>query len=372
LRVNGPLRGNIISGGLDVNGGITGSVKGNLDGVAAYATTIVVANSGTTTDTSLFPVFSLSPVLASYTSLYSHASSSFFYNGVTRRLHMEGFVVSGSNNTAEISGSLNVTGSVNLVGRQTITGSLNVGAGTSDNTVGDLLVDTENKTVYVGRQSSTSGDNTIFAVRNRLNTLNAIYADPGGNGAVNVTGSFEVTRGVKLGTTTGDVTVSTGNLVIGTAGQGISFAVNTGGAGKSSQLLNDYEEGIVAATITCSTSGTVTLDSGYNSLSYVKIGSVVHLTGLLSVTSVSSPVGAFSVPLPFAVANLADAAGTSAATVHIDATNTANSSDFCAIVNETETALRVYLGNTTSLTSDSANQLKAGSSIYISVTYRTS
>jgi cytoskeletal protein CcmA (bactofilin family) len=114
LRVNGPLKGNIISGGLDVNGGITGSVKGNLAGVADYATTIVVANTGTTTDTSLFPTFTLSPVLASYTSLYSHESSSFFFNGVTRRLHMEGFVVSGSNNIAEISGSLNVTGSLTI------------------------------------------------------------------------------------------------------------------------------------------------------------------------------------------------------------------------------------------------------------------
>jgi hypothetical protein len=126
LRVNGPIRTNIISGGLDVNGGITGSVKGNLDGAASYASTVAVANTGTTTDTSLFPIFSLSPVLASYTSLYSHASSSFFFNGVTRRLHMEGFVVSGSNNIAEISGSLNITGSTTLIGNQTITGSLNV------------------------------------------------------------------------------------------------------------------------------------------------------------------------------------------------------------------------------------------------------
>jgi cytoskeletal protein CcmA (bactofilin family) len=114
LKVSGSLRGNIISGGLDVNGGITGSFKGNLSGVADFATTVVVTNSGTTTDTSLFPIFSLSPVLASYTSLYSHASSSFFYNGVTRRLHMEGFVVSGSNNIAEISGSLNVSGSITI------------------------------------------------------------------------------------------------------------------------------------------------------------------------------------------------------------------------------------------------------------------
>jgi hypothetical protein len=34
---------------------------------------------------------------------------------VTRRLHMEGFVVSGSNNIAEISGSLNVSGSSHTI-----------------------------------------------------------------------------------------------------------------------------------------------------------------------------------------------------------------------------------------------------------------
>ena len=109
-----------ITGSLRVNGGVTGSFKGNLDGVANYASTVAVANTGTTTDTSLFPIFSLSPVLGSYTNFYSHASSSFFFNGVTRRLHMEGFVVSGSNNIAEISGSLNVSGSVNITGSLTI------------------------------------------------------------------------------------------------------------------------------------------------------------------------------------------------------------------------------------------------------------
>jgi hypothetical protein len=114
LRVTAPIRTNIISGGLDVNGGITGSFRGNIEGVAAYASTLVVSSAGTTTDTSLYPTFTLAPVLASYTSLYSHASSSFFFNGVTRRLHMEGFVVSGSNNIAEISGSLNVTGSITI------------------------------------------------------------------------------------------------------------------------------------------------------------------------------------------------------------------------------------------------------------------
>jgi hypothetical protein len=198
-----------------------------------------------------------------------------------------------------------------------------------------------------------------------------------GNGSTNAYASIVTGTGVdavggdlyvRVGSDTERLRITAGSGYLRLAGGGIQFNGDTAAA----NALNDYEEGLVAATVTCSTSGTVTLDSGYNSLAYVKVGNIVHMTGLLSVTSVSSPVGAFSVPLPFAVANLADGAGTSAASVHVDATNTANSSDFCGIVNELESYLRVYMGNTTSLTSDSANQLKTGSSIYISVTYRTS
>jgi hypothetical protein len=43
---------------------------------------------------------------------------------------MEGFVVSGSNNIAEISGSLNVSGSTNLIGTTQITGSVFVSGST--------------------------------------------------------------------------------------------------------------------------------------------------------------------------------------------------------------------------------------------------
>ncbi len=194
LRVNGPLRGNIISGGLDVNGGITGSVRGNLDGVAAYASTIAVANSTTTTDTSLFPIFSLSPVLGSYTNLYSHASSSFFYNGVTRRLHMEGFVVSGSNNTVEISGSLIITGSSIITGSFLVSGSTTqIGNNTlTGNTVlsGSILVsgssDFKNSEFRVTGSSFFTGSHTI--------TGNSIFS-----GSVNIaSGSSYYRAGNKL------------------------------------------------------------------------------------------------------------------------------------------------------------------------------
>jgi hypothetical protein len=171
LRVTAPIRTNIISGGLDVNGGITGSFRGNIDGVAAYASTVVVSNSGTTTDTNLFPTFTLSPVLASYTSLYSHASSSFFYNGVTRRVHMEGFVVSGSNNIAEISGSLIVNGG--------ITGSLMAtnGVVSSSAQITELtqIPDIEAYTASLKSVLTISGNDVTFAGKITAQEFTTVY-----------------------------------------------------------------------------------------------------------------------------------------------------------------------------------------------------
>jgi len=66
----------------------------------------------------------------------------------------------------------------------------------------------------------------------------------------------------------GDVKIQTGNLVVGTSGKGIDFAV-TSGAG-TSELLNDYEEG----TWTPTNTNAVTV----NSAKYTKIGRIVICT----------------------------------------------------------------------------------------------
>jgi len=76
-------------------------------------------------------------------------------------------------------------------------------------TIGDLFVDSANNSVYVGRQSTTSGDNSKFYVRNRVNTLTALSVDPGGVGSVNVVGTFSTTRGTNLATATGNVLIGT-------------------------------------------------------------------------------------------------------------------------------------------------------------------
>lgn len=63
--------------------------------------------------------------------------------------------------------------------------------------------------------------------------------------------------------------------------------------------IEDYpsqpDQGYVTASLTCSTSGTITLSSTYNRLQWAKAGRLVTYTGYLQVTSVSSPLGVLAI-----------------------------------------------------------------------------
>ena len=79
-------------------------------------------------------------------------------------------------------------------------------------------------------------------------------------------------------TFTGDVTLSNGNLVIGTSGKGIDFSA-TAGTG-TSELLNDYEEGTwtpVLVGVTSAGTGTYSMQQGV----YTKVGNLVTVAGFL-------------------------------------------------------------------------------------------
>ena len=98
--------------------------------------------------------------------------------------------------------------------------------------------------------------------------------------------------------TSGNATVNSGNLVIGTAGKGIDFSAASNLSGSTSETLDDYEEGTYTATMSV-TSGT--LSTTNNTLSYVKIGDMCHITGrLYPQLSSSGSMGAFTFALPFA------------------------------------------------------------------------
>jgi hypothetical protein len=138
----------------------------------------------------------------------------------------------------------------------------------------------------------------------------------------------------------------------------------------AANYLDDYEEGDYDVTITCGTSGTATVNSSFNRASYTKIGSLVTVTGLIIVSAVSSPVGNFTLNLPFTPAGLTDRAGDSSATLTMQTVVSANVSDFVGDINEGLASITVHLGDATTLQSDSAQQLTTNTQVIFSATYR--
>jgi len=88
------------------------------------------------------------------------------------------------------------------------------------------------------------------------------------------------------------------------AAYGVALGVGT--ANTASNVLDDYEEGTYAPTVTCSNSGSYGLSSGGDLLQYTKIGRKVTIQGMISVTSESSPNGALMLSLPFTAPALTD------------------------------------------------------------------
>jgi len=159
-------------------------------------------------------------------------------------------------------------------------------------------------------------------------------------------------------TLTGDVQMSTGNLVVGTSGKGIDFSA-TPGTG-TSELLADYEEGTITVTATPDT-GTITLST--DTLRYTKIGRTVNISGVLVVGSVGGPTGnVFFGNLPFAC-GFGCGGG-----IAIDGTN-AFTGDIGFFVNNTQSSLYIYYRDTNGAYATSASIFKAGTVIRVDISY---
>lgn len=104
---------------------------------------------------------------------------------------------------------------------------------------------------------------------------------------------------------TGDQTLATGNLVIGTAGKGIDFSADPSAAGMTSELLDDYEEGTWTPTVLGSTVDGTTTYSVQNGV-YVKVGNMVYCQALLIWTAVTGTGNLRFGGLPFTSVNLAN------------------------------------------------------------------
>lgn len=129
--------------------------------------------------------------------------------------------------------------------------------------------------------------------------------------ATKASGASLVTERMRI-SAAGDVTISTGNVVQGTAAKGFDFSANTPLAGKTSTILNWYEEG----TWTPNQGAGLTLVGAFSSTGrYTRIGRQVSISGTVTgATSVAlAAAGVITSNLPFTVVT----AG------HGDATNVA-------------------------------------------------
>ena len=198
---------------------------------------------------------------------------------------------------------------------------------------------------YTGTESTAIGWGAMFsstgnAYQNTAVGRSALFGNTSGwqNVAVGVSAGSGNTSGKNntfLGAGAGGITTGSNNIVIGRGatasattvsnettignssttkarifgdivlqdGKGIDFSA-TAGTG-TSELFDDYEEGSFTPNIQPA-SGSITWLAGSDTLSYTKIGRVVHIFGLLAVDSVSTPSGITRGSLPFTNLSLPD------------------------------------------------------------------
>ena len=120
----------------------------------------------------------------------------------------------------------------------------------------------------------------------------------GGTGVTTSTGTGNTVLSASP-TLSGNVNLSTGNLVIGTANKGIDFSITSSGTGTmTSELLADYEEG----TWTPSVGGTATYTAQTGK--YTKVGRLVTVTGHIQINVLGTGSTTTLSGLPFNNADL--------------------------------------------------------------------
>ena len=113
-----------------------------------------------------------------------------------------------------------------------------------------------------------------------------------------MTGASEAATAKMKLSSGGDLTVTSGDIIMGTSGKGIDFSATADGTTMSSELLDDYEEGTWNPIITDGTNDA----SGYSTQAgnYIKIGTLVFASGNVQASNLGSVGGVYIGGLPFA------------------------------------------------------------------------
>ena len=227
-------------------------------------------------------------------------------------------IVSGASNftydkvtsAVAITGAATVGTTLGVTGASTLTGSVGIGAASSAKL---SVFDTNGIALRFGDLAAAPASQTACFVGTSTGAFTG-----NGNGDLILVARTSDTRDVViytgLGTAAdrlrvtaaGNVNITTGNVVMGTANKGIDFSINSD-ASATSELLNDYEEGTWTPTFTAAigTGFTVTLTSA----TYTKIGRRVFLEVDFTITVAGSASSALYFTLPFSQASSPSSCG---------------------------------------------------------------
>ncbi len=176
---------------------------------------------------------------------------------------------------------------VSVAGSTTLNGISNWGVGDWAAYNGSAWQRVEGGADLNGVNLSVSGTSTLSG----LTASTALALDASKN-VVSVTNTgtgnnvLATSPSIATPTLTGDVSMTTGNLVVGTSGKGIDFSA-TPGTG-TSELLADYEQGTWSPTFEAESGafGAITYN-GLRGGRYIKVGNVVHIQCLMYTDSVA-------------------------------------------------------------------------------------
>jgi len=171
----------------------------------------------------------------------------------------------------------------------------------------------------------------LKAVTNLINVSQITGVLPvvnGGTGVTTSTGTGNVVLSAAP-TLSGDVSLSTGNLIIGTSGKGIDFSA-TSGTG-TSELLADYEEGTWTPTLIGGTTNP-TVTYSLQRAKYTKIGRVATVECYLGWSAFTGGSGQLRLDgLPFTVSSAAPNTSSVGALMNMNGITLASSRTFAAM-----------------------------------------
>ena len=224
-------------------------------------------------------------------------------------------------NDVTIEGQLTFDGDIDINSDLKVDGNLEVdGAATINQDAVALAfkVTGGNGGVNVAEFSRDIGVDATVGINGNSGDPQIYFESPSNTFAIGTNSTvFEIADNNVIGTNTrfaissvGDVSVSTGNLVIGTSGKGIDFSA-TAGTG-TSELLDDYEEGTWSPVYAPQTGSFATMTMEVYDAVYTKIGNTVFISAFMRTDNVDMGTASGTLRitgLPFAPSSVVSTGG---------------------------------------------------------------